>query len=134
MNILNLVSSQSNLELVVVAFAVVVALRVITAISYKAGRKAGQAAVFSAMKALDDAQGATRRADAAVIDSRKWLEVRKEESAKVERQWQKFTYEHRSYVAEQLAYAEASLERALKAQRDVEETLNSAREALEALK
>lgn len=133
MNIQNIVS-QSNLELVVCALVAVAALRVITAISFRAGRKAGQAAVFSAVEALEEARDAARRAREGVESSRKWLEHRREEEARVKNNWTKYTYEHRSYVVDQATSAERSLQRALQEQKDADIALNNAREALEALK
>ena len=63
-----------------------------------------------------------------------WLRDRKRESDKVEQNWQAFTYEHRSYVSEQLAYAEAGLERTQRAQVEANLALESARQAVEGLK
>ena len=123
-----------TLELALIVLAVVAALRLITAISFSAGRKAGRKAVFAAYEAVDVARGEARAADAAAASARTWLRDRKRESDKVEQNWQAFTYEHRSYVSEQLAYAEAGLERTQRAQVEANLALESARQAVEGLK
>lgn len=156
MNILEVVSSKSNLELILCVLAVLVALRVITAVSFSAGCRAGRKAVFAAEAARWSAIDAEKEAFRALEEARKSkaeADARKREEGfggrsvrRVARRtdrnnWMRsveieetLSWEHQENVEDRAARAAAAFEAALAAYNAAGEARNAADRALERLK